>query len=81
MKATRKTLRLACVGLAALAVVLFAVIAGSLKRLGEFGRAENVKGHWAFSFQRCAQRFTAPGFVRACAATLWRVAVVLRKLS
>jgi hypothetical protein len=47
MKPSRKSLRLALVGLIVLAVVLVAVIVGPIKRVGEFGRAESVKGYWA----------------------------------
>ena len=47
MKPSRKTLRHVLVGLSVLLVVLVAIIVGPLKRLGEFGNAESVKGYWA----------------------------------
>lgn len=46
MKPSYKAPRLAAVGLGVLAVVLVAIIVGPLKRLGEFGCAESVKGYW-----------------------------------
>jgi hypothetical protein len=47
MKSPAKTRRLVLIGLIIGVIALGSIIVVPLKRIGEFGRAESVKGYWA----------------------------------
>jgi hypothetical protein len=47
MRSRRKILTVVALGVAAVIIAAVGVAIGPLRKLGEFGRAESVKGYWA----------------------------------